>query len=156
MRHAPILDGRLTPRGLRATYSLAAGYTPNMGITAAGDEGSQVLVVDDDEAIRETLTDVLSEEGFSVATAEHGVAALGYLRTHKHPCVIVLDLMMPVMSGAEFREKQLADEGLARIPVIVMSAADRGGVIAAKLRANEFLPKPPSVLALLNSVARYC
>ena len=117
---------------------------------------NQVLVVDDDESIRETLSDVLRDEGFSVAAAEHGGAALGYLASHDLPCVIVLDLMMPVMSGAEFREKQLALPRIAKIPVIVMSAADRGGVIAARLQVRDFLPKPPNVNVLLDTIARYC
>ncbi len=120
--------------------------------------GCQVLVVDDDESIRETLSDVLRDEGFFVDQAENGAEALAYLRGHdaQHlPAVIVLDLMMPVMSGAEFRERQLDDPLLSRIPVVIMSAADRGGVIAKKMKADAFLPKPPSMRLLLETIARF-
>lgn len=119
-------------------------------------ESGQVLVVDDDEDIRETLADVLRDEGFSVAAAVNGADALGYLASHDLPCVIVLDLMMPVMTGAEFREKQLAEPRIADIPVIVLSAADRGGPIAAQMRANCFLAKPPNMDTLIRQIASYC
>jgi CheY-like chemotaxis protein len=119
-------------------------------------DGGQVLVVDDDESIRETLSEVLRDRGFSVNVAENGAAALAHLRSHQPPRVIVLDLAMPVMSGSEFREHQLADPRLASIPVVVMSAADRGGVVAKRMKADAFLPKPPSVRVLLETVARYC
>ena len=119
-------------------------------------DGGQVLVVDDDESIRETLSEVLRDRGFSVAVAENGAAALAHLRAHELPCLIVLDLMMPVMSGAEFRDQQLADPRLAAVPVVVMSAADRGGVLARRIKADAFLPKPPSVRVLLQTVARFC
>ncbi len=115
-----------------------------------------VLVVDDDESIRETLCEVLRDEGFLADCAENGAVALDYLRSHDLPSLIVLDLMMPVMSGAEFREKQLADPRLAGIPVMVMSSADRGGAVAKRLKVDAFLPKPPSIRLLLETVARYC
>lgn len=117
---------------------------------------SDVLIVEDDEAIRDSLTDVLRDEGFTVATAANGLDALGYLEAHGPPCVIVLDLMMPVMSGSEFREKQLADPRFASIPVIVMSAADLGSIIAAQLHANGFFAKPPDVDAMIATLTRYC
>jgi CheY-like chemotaxis protein len=115
-----------------------------------------VLVVDDDEDIRETLAQVLMDEGFTVASAENGQDALDYLEGHEAPCVIVLDLMMPVMTGAEFRAKQLAEPRFASIPVIVLSAADRGGAIANTLRASAFIAKPPSMDLIVETVARYC
>jgi CheY-like chemotaxis protein len=120
--------------------------------------GCQVLVVDDDESIRETLSDVLRDEGFLVEQAENGAEALTYLRAQgpeRLPAVIVLDLMMPVMSGAEFRERQLDDPRLSKIPVVIMSAADRGGVIAKRMKADAFLPKPPSMRLLLEAIARF-
>lgn len=115
-----------------------------------------VLVVDDDEDIRETLSQVLLDEGFTVASAENGQDALDYLEGHGAPCVIVLDLMMPVMTGAEFRERQLAETRFAGIPVIVLSAADRGSAIASTLRAAAFIAKPPSMDLIVEAVARYC
>lgn len=124
--------------------------------TGATSKFSQVLVVDDDESIRETLSDVLRDEGFSVSSAVNGADALGYLAKHGAPCVIVLDLMMPVMSGAEFRQRQLQLPALANIPVIVMSAADRGSAVAASMQAAAFVAKPPSMDVLIGTIARYC
>lgn len=118
--------------------------------------GRVVLVVDDDEDIRESFADVLQDEGYAVAGAENGAAALDYLAKHPLPAIIVLDLMMPIMSGAEFRERQLADPRLAKLPVIVMSAADRGSQIATELNASGFIAKPARVDQLINAIARLC
>jgi CheY-like chemotaxis protein len=120
------------------------------------DQGSQILVVDDDDTIRESFASVLRDEGFSVAAARNGLEALSYLESHTPPRVIVLDLMMPVMSGAEFRQKQLAEPRFAGIPVIVMSATERGGSIAKALHAAGFLSKPPHLELLIETVAPYC
>ena len=83
-----------------------------------------ILVVDDERDIRESLGDLLREEGYDVIEAQNGVEALARLRenTHVSPCVIVLDLMMPVMDGYQFRAEQLRDSALAGIPVVVVSA----------------------------------
>ncbi|MDB4942479.1 MAG: hypothetical protein JWP97_2013 [Labilithrix sp.] len=113
-------------------------------------------MVDDDEDIRESFSDVLQEEGFAVASCENGLAALHYLASNALPCIIVLDLMMPIMSGAEFREKQLAEPRLKDVPVIVMSAADRGGQIASELGAGGFVAKPARVDQLLTAIGRFC
>lgn len=116
----------------------------------------RVLVVDDDFDIRETLHDVLTDEGFSVDAAENGQDALTYLEAHDAPCVIVLDLMMPVMTGHEFRARQLNDPRFAGIPVIVLSAAGRGTAVVEQLHASAFLGKPTNVNVLLQEVSRHC
>lgn len=118
--------------------------------------GVTVLVVDDDESIREVFTELLKDEGYTVACAEHGAAALEYLAANELPRVIVLDLMMPIMSGAEFRERQLAEPRWADIPVIVMSASDRGKTIALELNANSFIAKPADVAELMSTIGRFC
>ena len=118
--------------------------------------GRIVLVVDDDEDIRESFADVLQDEGYCVAAAENGAAALEYLAKNALPSIIVLDLMMPVMSGAEFRERQLAEPRYASVPVIVMSAADRGSQIATEMNASGFIAKPARVDQLISAIARLC
>ncbi len=111
----------------------------------------RVLVVDDDRDIRETMLDVLNEEGFDATGAAHGGEALAALVTGPLPCLIFLDLMMPVMDGRAFREQQLRDVALARIPVVVISA-HRGADDATALGAAGFLSKPLRILDLLGAI----
>lgn len=85
-----------------------------------------VLVVEDDREQRETLCAMLDLEGFGHAEAANGREALDYLKKSGAPCVVLLDLEMPVMNGREFRAKQLADETLSRIPVVVVTANAAG------------------------------
>ena len=82
-----------------------------------------ILIVDDNRDLRETLAALLGAEGYQGECCEHGAAALAYLRTAKrHPALIVLDLMMPVMNGWQFRDRQLEDAALSAIPVVGMTA----------------------------------
>ena len=111
-----------------------------------------VLVIDDDDDIRYTLSEVLEDIGYSVATASEGREALQLLREVR-PQVILLDLNMPVMSGAEFRLAQRGDPALRGIPTIIMTAVDRMPDRTSDLAAEEVLPKPfrlPDLLALLD------
>src|SRR5690349_14816755 len=82
-----------------------------------------VLIVDDDADVRELLRMSLGAAGYRVATVPDGREALHYLRSHADICMIVLDLMLPSMDGAQFRAAQLRDRSLAWIPVIVVSGA---------------------------------
>src|SRR5438445_696734 len=81
-----------------------------------------VLLVDDDFEICDTLSQLLQDEGYSVATASNGLEALHYLRGATLPRLILLDLMMPVMNGWQFRHEQQRDPELASIPLVVLSA----------------------------------
>jgi CheY-like chemotaxis protein len=114
-----------------------------------------VLVIDDDRDIRDTIQELLEGEGYSVATAENGAAALQKLR-HVRPQLILLDLMMPVMDGASFREAQMNDESLAAIPTVVMSARNDPGKEAGPLLVRACLSKPIELDDLLALVAHYC
>ena len=114
-----------------------------------------VLVVDDDFDIRETLREVLVEEGYRVDTARDGREALAYLKSHPPPCVILLDLMMPGMNGAEFRRAQRADPALLQIPVVAISASRDLAAFAGELDDVEHLPKPIQLDVLLDTIARY-
>jgi CheY-like chemotaxis protein len=104
----------------------------------------RILVVDDDREVRGTTADVLRAEGFEVTEVEDGLEALLHLRTAlPAPDAVVLDLAMPVMSGWEFREAQLADPAIADVPVIVLSSHPAGG-FAFDARLEK--PCPPEAL----------
>jgi CheY-like chemotaxis protein len=113
-----------------------------------------ILVVDDDRDIQEMLRVTLADEGFSVATAGEGREAIDYLRSHSDTCVIVLDLLLPGMSGAEFRQVLLRDRALAWIPVIVISGSDDVAASSGELRAHGVVPKPIDLDRLRREVAR--
>lgn len=113
--------------------------------------GRAVLVVDDDADIRETISDVLADKGYHPLTASNGDEALRVLDGGEHPCVIFLDMMMPVMSGAEFLEVIEERGSAGQIPVVVVSAhVDSVEGVADVLR------KPFSVDRLEQLAARYC
>jgi len=116
---------------------------------------SRILVVEDHLDLREMLAVMLEGEGFAVATASNGAEALERLRD-ECPSVILLDLMMPVMSGDEFRRRQLADERYAHVPVICMTAAHDGKERAAGMHADKYLQKPVDFQELLAAVRSHC
>jgi len=101
-----------------------------------------VLVIDDDADLRELLRVALVAEGCAVETVVNGGEALHYLRSHAETCIILLDLMLPVLDGTQFRAAQLRDRALAWIPVVVMSASAEGPARARELNARGFLQKP--------------
>jgi CheY-like chemotaxis protein len=116
-----------------------------------------LLIIDDDAAVLDGLTELFEEEGYVVATAADGQAALHQLRSGLRPCVILLDLMMPGMNGWDFRQKQMDDDDLKDIPVIVMTAAAlREAAVKAQLGNVDFVPKPASLPELLETVRRHC
>jgi CheY-like chemotaxis protein len=112
-----------------------------------------VLLVDDDHGILESMQDILEDEGYRVRTARNGAEALALLPTLDRPCVVVLDLTMPVMTGEEFLA-QAHEAGLLRgIPVLVMTAS--------RLRphppgASALLRKPMSLNELLGAIRNHC
>ena len=114
-----------------------------------------VLVVDDDQDIRETLQELLEQEGHEVATARNGLEALALARRER-PAVILLDLFMPVMDGLEFRRVQLGDAELSTIPVVVVSAAAGIEDRISQLGVAGYLEKPVRIELLLDTVTRYC
>lgn len=95
-------------------------------LLAATRPAAPVLVVEDDREQRETLCAMLELEGFDHAEAANGREALDYLDRSGAPCLVLLDLEMPVMNGWDFRARQLSDERLASIPVVVVTANDAG------------------------------
>ena len=116
----------------------------------------KVLVIDDDYAVLDAIKDVLEDEGYDVVLAANGLEALKELRRGDRPCLILLDLMMPVMNGWEFRREQLEDSTLAEIPTILITAHTRADENTTELKASGFLRKPAAPNALLETVGRYC
>jgi len=116
----------------------------------------RVMVVEDDDDIRESLIDVLQDYGYQSSSAIHGRDALDQLHAGaRRPTLILLDLMMPVMDGRTFREQQLKNPELAAIPVVVISAFHDLERIIDSLQPSAYLTKPINVQRLLQVVERY-
>jgi CheY-like chemotaxis protein len=113
-----------------------------------------VLVVDDDPEIRSAVRMLLEDEGYRVSVAANGEEALERLRSGAAPCLILLDLMMPVMDGFVFLERHRADPELAGIPIVVVTAAGERRV--AGFSAGNVLAKPVRAEKLLGVVNQYC
>jgi CheY-like chemotaxis protein len=115
-----------------------------------------ILVVDDDRDIRDSLVELLTEHGYPAVGASNGAEALAQLETRAPPpALILLDLMMPVMDGREFRERQLENPAWAAIPVIAISAYNDVERQARAL-AVDYLRKPLAMRSLLDAVDRHC
>jgi CheY-like chemotaxis protein len=119
---------------------------PDPGRASAAERG-RLLLVEDDADIRDTLSDVLSWEGYEVLTAANGREALELLRGGTGVDAILLDLMMPIMSGWEFRRVQLDDPALAGIPCVVLSASAPGPA-----RPDRYFAKPFGIEDLLGAL----
>lgn len=113
---------------------------------------SQVMIVDDEESIRLLLEEFLLLEGYTTLSASNGKEALELLRKSSRPCLILLDMMMPVMNGRDFLDALLSDEQLSSIPVLFVSAFEnidtKGSVGVMK--------KPVDINKLLDYIGRYC
>lgn len=122
---------------------------------------AHVLIVEDDLATREMLAALLLSEGFQAVAAEDGLEALHLLRTVKHrapdtPCLVLLDLAMPRLSGQEFRRAQLDDPTVAAVPIAIMSGASDVQQRATALGAVATVIKPIDIDFLLNVVRTHC
>jgi CheY-like chemotaxis protein len=125
-------------------------------VTASGCERT-VLIVEDDADIRGAIAEVLTDGNYRALEASNGADALDELRAAApHPCVILLDVMMPVMDGKEFRNVQRDDEALREIPVVVLSAHADATVLAEQMEVAGFLKKPVDLVTLLQTVEQFC
>ena len=115
--------------------------------------GASVLVVDDDDGIREALCLALEDAGYSTGEAADGAEALAWLEAHPLPRVIILDLQMPVMDGFEFRARQRANPRLAAIPVIIFTAAQGSAERVKALDSALVLRKPFDLDRMLGAIA---
>ena len=112
-------------------------------------DGHSVLLVEDDDFIRQEICEALEDEGYKVATAAHGKEALALLAGGTKPSVVLLDLMMPVMNGWEFLKAFKKNEAYASVPVVILSAfADRATIIGGE--AISVLRKPINLNALFD------
>ena len=113
-----------------------------------------VLIIEDDVDTRDMLARFLELEGYTVHAAANGRQALEMLKKDPSASVIVLDLMMPVMDGWEFRRRQIEDAHLKNIPTIVVSASGRERM--AQIPADGYLSKPVDMDELLSRVSQFC
>jgi CheY-like chemotaxis protein len=131
--------------------NVSAGEAGSVAATRA----APVLLVEDDAAIAGALGEALREEGVDVATAQNGREALQVLRGGLRPSAILLDLMMPVMDGWDFRQEQLRDPDLREIPVIVVTATGFStDTIRTQFGNVDLLPKPVPFEDLLVLLGR--
>ncbi len=113
-----------------------------------------ILLVEDDNDIAQTVREVLEDEGYRVVRARNGADALQLLRRGPGWSVILLDLMMPVMDGWDFRARQLAAGLHTRVPLVVLSGAGQLARRTEGLRAHAVMDKPFQLLALIDVVER--
>ena len=133
------------PAGVRKIARYASGM----------DRKPCIAVVEDDDDLREAITDLLKEAGYDVLASGNGKDALALLRQNPHVRAIVLDVMMPVMNGATFRGEQLADSSIASIPLVLLTGRDDSAPIANMLGAVACLQKPLAGDALLRVLEAY-
>jgi CheY-like chemotaxis protein len=117
-----------------------------------------ILIVDDEASVREALREVIEAEGFPTAEASNGGEALAWLRAHEEPCLVLLDLMMPGVSGYDFLDAVKADPALRGVPIVIVSAASREKVEEARRgsTAVAVLPKPVQLAPLLAAIEAGC
>jgi CheY-like chemotaxis protein len=116
----------------------------------------RLLLVEDDDLLRETLTTILEAEGYAVLTAADGEEALRRLHAGERPDLILLDLMMPGMDGWQFRREQARDRELASVPVVVFSAVDTADQKGTTPGVAGHLEKPVETRKLLETIRRHC
>lgn len=115
----------------------------------------QIFIVEDSKDYQFLLETILVEEGYSVECASNGLEALDKLRARpNNPCMIFLDIMMPVMDGFQFREQQKNDPQLANIPIVVMTA--HADLLAKQIEAREIIRKPSDIQVFLKAAQAYC
>jgi CheY-like chemotaxis protein len=113
-----------------------------------------IFLVEDDFDVREALVETLRDRGYEVESAPDGEQAIQLLRAGARPGLILLDLMMPRMSGSEFRMAQLADPALSDLPVVLLSADGRMEEKAVALKVQGAIRKPIDLDELFSVIER--
>ena len=130
---------------------------PSADLVLAPVMSGTVLIVDDDSYIREALTELLVDEGYRVLLARDGREALALLARDR-PCLILLDIMMPVMDGVTFAHllRRAADTELAHTPIVLLTAVSDANAIGEQIGAVDIIPKPIDLDRVAATVARHC
>ena len=115
-----------------------------------------ILVVEDDNAIRETLQAILQDEGYRVAVAANGREALEHLESAGPPALCIVDLVMPVMNGWELCAELARRPHLAPVPVLLVSATSHWQAPPTGLKTVHVMHKPIDFDRLLRYVQQYC
>ncbi len=113
-----------------------------------------ILLVEDDYDVREALVETLRDRDYEVQSAADGEQALKVLRDGLRPGLILLDLMMPRMSGSEFRLVQMGDPDLSAVPVVLLSADGRMEEKAQALKVDGAVRKPIDLDELFAVIER--
>ena len=117
----------------------------------------EVLVVEDDTDLRESLSQALRDHGFGVTPTTNGREALDLLRAGASPSVILMDLLMPVMNGWQLRSELRRDPDLSQIPQVVISAyMDETEQVVLALPQEDCLRKPFHLRILIDALERHC
>ena len=114
-----------------------------------------ILVVDDEPAVATYISDILEDNGYSVEQAANGQEALNRLKREDLPCLILLDVLMPLMDGWRFRDQLIQDPLLSKIPIVIVSVSHQAQSRAVQL-GIEFLLKPFAEPDLLAKARLYC
>ena len=113
-----------------------------------------ILVVDDDEDVRDAVMMLLDMTGYAVICASNGIDALQQIRSHGRPGMILLDLRMPCMNGEEFAAALHADPALAPTPIVAFSGDTNAPEVASRMGAQALLKKPVDLTELIDIVRR--
>ena len=119
-------------------------------------DAGTVLIVEDDIDLRQDLAFLIENQGHEVITAANGQEALERLAEKGRPCMILLDLMMPVMDGWELRSELLKDPAMKDVPVVLLSGIADIKEEARSLQAKDYVTKPIDLEKLYRLVAQYC
>lgn len=110
-----------------------------------------ILIVDDEQDMRESLEEFFADEGYEVRTAEDGAVAMELLDGPELPCIVILDLMMPVLDGNEVIDRMRQSERLATVPIIVTTSDP-----SRAPRGIPLMKKPMDLRRLLSAVQQHC
>ncbi len=115
----------------------------------------RILIVEDDNSIRELLVELLQGEGYDVGSAINGLEGIHYLQSDQAPDLILIDLMMPIMDGYTFRVEQMKNDKWSKIPIVVMSAEANAKEKLKNFGITAFLSKPVELEIILKAVELY-